>query len=552
MWFYTDLRNTTTAAFAPEARKIRYVAGASGPERLDRGGPVRHDRVLALGRADAHRHPRRDLRPDAQPHAHDHRRRRARRGRRRPRRRLATSPRSGRCSTTTASSAWTPRRRTTGSPAPLTADAAGARGADRRRLRRAADPRPRQTQGQARHPNGDRRVRAHRRPHRPRQQPVMSMRTRRIIDAIFARLRQRGRLHHARRDGGDDRRSWASARPRSPWPRNDFGGNNYNSKTKQAVAAAEAGIADYLYHLNQDNAYWAKCTNVETPNAVNQKGAITQRRRNVPGTTGTDYALELLPANGQPRVQRVQRRRHHDRQRLGHLPDPLDGPGARPTAAPGTPRASSRPPSSAAASSTTSTSPTSRPATPPGTSATPFGLPNRTPKGDTGPHKDLVQWASENCDTYWKDGRDNLLFDGEIEFDGELVRLAEEVQPDPVRAGRRDQRPAAHQRRPVRVRQPDVRAHQLGQDRGVGPDRRHARLAPSVQRGQPQLRGHVQPDGAQADPAALEHQARAGRATPTTSSSGKTTIELTGTTMQVTNVARGLSNTHDGAARRTV
>ncbi len=30
MWFYTDLRNTTTAAFDPEARKIRYVAGASG------------------------------------------------------------------------------------------------------------------------------------------------------------------------------------------------------------------------------------------------------------------------------------------------------------------------------------------------------------------------------------------------------------------------------------------------------------------------------------------------------------------------------------------
>jgi type II secretory pathway pseudopilin PulG len=30
MWFYTDLRNTTTAAFAPEARKIRWVAGATG------------------------------------------------------------------------------------------------------------------------------------------------------------------------------------------------------------------------------------------------------------------------------------------------------------------------------------------------------------------------------------------------------------------------------------------------------------------------------------------------------------------------------------------
>ena len=30
MWFYTDLRNTGTAAFAPEARKIRWVPGATG------------------------------------------------------------------------------------------------------------------------------------------------------------------------------------------------------------------------------------------------------------------------------------------------------------------------------------------------------------------------------------------------------------------------------------------------------------------------------------------------------------------------------------------
>ena len=38
---------------------------------------------------------------------------------------------------------------------------------------------------------------------------------------------------------------------------------------KQALAAAEAGVNEYLYGLNTDNDYWAKCTGVPTPNAVN-------------------------------------------------------------------------------------------------------------------------------------------------------------------------------------------------------------------------------------------------------------------------------------------
>jgi Tfp pilus assembly protein PilX len=68
---------------------------------------------------------------------------------------------------------------------------------------------------------------------------------------------------------------------------------------KQAYSAAEAGVADYLFHLNQDNSYWANCTGVANPNAVNQawngSGADTRTRwRNVPGTSST-YAIELLP-----------------------------------------------------------------------------------------------------------------------------------------------------------------------------------------------------------------------------------------------------------------
>lgn len=68
---------------------------------------------------------------------------------------------------------------------------------------------------------------------------------------------------------------------------------------KQAYAAAEAGVADYLFHLNQDNSYWSNCTGVASPNAVNQawngSGADTRTNwRAVPGTTST-YAIELIP-----------------------------------------------------------------------------------------------------------------------------------------------------------------------------------------------------------------------------------------------------------------
>ncbi len=66
---------------------------------------------------------------------------------------------------------------------------------------------------------------------------------------------------------------------------------------KRAYEAAQAGLADYAFHLNNDNAYWAKCTNVPTPNAVNNVGS-TAKRRNVPGNTGASYALELIPATG--------------------------------------------------------------------------------------------------------------------------------------------------------------------------------------------------------------------------------------------------------------
>jgi hypothetical protein len=67
---------------------------------------------------------------------------------------------------------------------------------------------------------------------------------------------------------------------------------------KRAFAAAQAGLGDYSFHLNNDNGYWARCTNVPSPHAVNQHGSTTNRRP-VPGESDAEYAIELLPATGQ-------------------------------------------------------------------------------------------------------------------------------------------------------------------------------------------------------------------------------------------------------------
>jgi hypothetical protein len=66
---------------------------------------------------------------------------------------------------------------------------------------------------------------------------------------------------------------------------------------RRADAAAEAGLANYSFHLNSDNSYWARCTNVPEPSAVNQQGASPLKKRTVPGTTDASYAIELLPSS---------------------------------------------------------------------------------------------------------------------------------------------------------------------------------------------------------------------------------------------------------------
>ena len=72
---------------------------------------------------------------------------------------------------------------------------------------------------------------------------------------------------------------------------------------KRAYEAAKAGIDEYAYHLHTDNGYWTKCTDGQpTPNAVNQQGS-TANRRPVPGTSGAEYAIELLPATTRRRTR---------------------------------------------------------------------------------------------------------------------------------------------------------------------------------------------------------------------------------------------------------
>jgi Tfp pilus assembly protein PilX len=71
--------------------------------------------------------------------------------------------------------------------------------------------------------------------------------------------------------------------------------------TKRAYAAAQAGIIDYAFHLNNDSGYWADCTNVPGEGtgqaALNQAGSTTVRRTVLGSTDGSQYAIELLPAS---------------------------------------------------------------------------------------------------------------------------------------------------------------------------------------------------------------------------------------------------------------
>lgn len=85
----------------------------------------------------------------------------------------------------------------------------------------------------------------------------------------------------------------------------DIGQSRADIDRKQAYAAAEAGINDYMSRLNQDSNYWTNCTNVAAPAPVNQRFVRTstaqadpRKWRKLPNSVEADYTIELIPANG--------------------------------------------------------------------------------------------------------------------------------------------------------------------------------------------------------------------------------------------------------------
>ncbi len=77
----------------------------------------------------------------------------------------------------------------------------------------------------------------------------------------------------------------------------DFQLINNDLTQKKAYYAAQAGISDYAFHLNQDVNYWTYCSTPTPSNpALNQVGSTTNRK-SLP-SSNSSYAIELLPATG--------------------------------------------------------------------------------------------------------------------------------------------------------------------------------------------------------------------------------------------------------------
>ena len=70
---------------------------------------------------------------------------------------------------------------------------------------------------------------------------------------------------------------------------------------KKAYYAAQAGIDNYVFHLNRNSSYWEYCTSKEAEKnaALNQVGS-TANRATVPGASEEEYAVQLLPASTSP------------------------------------------------------------------------------------------------------------------------------------------------------------------------------------------------------------------------------------------------------------
>jgi len=91
---------------------------------------------------------------------------------------------------------------------------------------------------------------------------------------------------------------------------------------KRAYEAAKSGIDNYAYHLHANNSYWTSCANVSSPTAVNLSGS-TKNRLPVPGNTGAEYAIELLPSTTQTKYSQCDT--EHATESMLQSLDPLKG-----------------------------------------------------------------------------------------------------------------------------------------------------------------------------------------------------------------------------------
>jgi Tfp pilus assembly protein PilX len=96
----------------------------------------------------------------------------------------------------------------------------------------------------------------------------------------------------------------------------------HDLQQKQSYEAAKAGIDDYAYHLHANNSYWTGCASMAEPGAVNLQGS-TKNRLTVPGTTGAEYAIELLPSTTQSTY--TQCVTNHATESMLQSKDPLKG-----------------------------------------------------------------------------------------------------------------------------------------------------------------------------------------------------------------------------------
>lgn len=101
---------------------------------------------------------------------------------------------------------------------------------------------------------------------------------------------------------------------------------SHDLEQKRAYEAAKAGIDNYAYHLHGNNSYWTLCAGVTTPTetktAVNLSGS-TANRLPVPGGTGAEYAIELLPSTTQTKY--TQCNTEHATESMLQSLDPLKG-----------------------------------------------------------------------------------------------------------------------------------------------------------------------------------------------------------------------------------